>query len=204
MRILLTGFQPFGQVEVNPSQRIVEHFAAQNRPDVIARVLPTEYRASAQAIEAAIVTEQPDAVVCLGVAQSRKTISLERIAVNVDEASLADNAGVLATGERIAPGGPAAYWSTLPLEAMREALAAREIPVGYSNHAGTYVCNHVFYSARHALETLGADIPCGFIHVPDLLKTEGESITGLPLEVMIEAVDACLDVLRGDGAGVSA
>jgi pyroglutamyl-peptidase len=199
VRILLTGFQPFGKVDVNPSQCIIEHFAARNCPDLIARVLPTEYRASAQAIEAAILAEQPDAVVCLGVAQSRKTISLERIAVNLDDAPLADNAGVLASGERIVPGGPAAYWSTLPLEAMRRALAARDIPVSCSNHAGTYVCNHVFYSARHALETLGANTPCGFIHVPGLLRTEGETTTGLPLETMIEAVELCLDVLRGEG-----
>lgn len=201
MRILLTGFQPFGQLEVNPAQLIVEHFAAQERPDLIARVLPTEYRASAETLAALLRAEQPDALICLGVAQRRPAINLERVAINVDDAPLADNAGVLASGELIAPDGPAAYWSTLPLAALHAALAERGIPVSYSNHAGTYVCNHVFYSARHLVAASDRPIPCGFIHVPDLLKTEGETSSGLALETMIAAVDICLRVV---GAGVQA
>ncbi len=196
MRILLTGFQPFGKVEVNPSQQIVKHFAAQERDDLIALVLPTEYRASARALEAALQAERPDAVICLGVAQTRKAISLERVAINVDDASIADNAGLLASGELIAVDGPAAYWSTLPLAALHAALAERNIPVSISNHAGTYVCNHAFYSARHALETLGRSIPCGFIHVPGLLNPDDAESSGLALETMIEAVEICLGVVR--------
>lgn len=196
MRILLTGFEPFGKVDINPSQRIIEHFAAQERDDLIALVLPTEYAASARRLEAAIRQCNPDAVICLGVAQSRQTISLERVAINVDDASIADNAGVLASGDLIAIDGPAAYWSTLPLDALRAALAERGIPVNISNHAGAYVCNHAFYSARHIVETLDRPIPCGFIHVPGLLKTEGETSTGLALDVMLEAIDVCLRVVR--------
>lgn len=195
MRVLLTGFQPFGDLTVNPSQCIIEHFQAQQRDDLITRVLPTEYAVAGQWIEKAIHDFNLDAVISLGVAQSRQTISLERIAVNVDDASLADNAGVLASGELIAPDGPVAYWSTLPLSAMRAALEARGIPVNISNHAGAYICNHAFYTARHTLECLGRSIPCGFIHVPDLAKTDGDTTTGLPLEVMIEAVEICLEVV---------
>ena len=195
MRVLLTGFEPFGNISVNPSQCIVEHFQALRRDHLITRVLPTEYQRAGDCIAEVICENSPDVVISLGVAQSRQAINLERIAVNIDDASIADNAGKLASGERIAPDGPVGYWSTLPLSAMRAALEARSIPVAISNHAGAYICNHVFYSARHTLEALGRLTPCGFIHVPDLLRIDGETTTGLPLEVMIEAVEVCLNVL---------
>lgn len=196
MRVLLTGFEPFGDLKLNPSQLIVEYFQTQQRPDVIALVLPTAYRASGERLEAAIRQHNPDAIISLGVAQSRPMISLERVALNVDDASRPDNDGVLASGEQIAPDGPVAYWSTLPLDAMRAALEARGIPVSISNHAGTYVCNHIFYSARHIVTAHRLSIPCGFIHVPDLATGEGDATTGLPLGVMIEAVQICLDTVR--------
>jgi len=197
MRVLLTGFEPFGDIAVNPSQCIVEHFQAQRRDDLITRILPTEYQRAGDCVRAAIRECSPDAVISLGVAARRPQINLERIAVNVDDASIADNAGYLASGERIAPDGPVGYWSTLPLQAMKAALEAHNIPVTISNHAGAYICNHAFYTARHTLEMLNRPIPCGFIHVPALLKVRGESgsSSGLALEIMIEAVEICLDVL---------
>ncbi len=194
MRILVTGFQPFGELQVNPSQLIVEHLQASQRDDIIPLVLPTAYQAAGERIASAIQADQPDAVIMLGVAQRRATISLERIAVNVDDAKLPDNSGVIASGESIAQGGPAAYWSTLPLMTMQTALAAHELPVEISNHAGTFVCNHTFYVARHTLESLGRPIPCGFIHVPAFTERDGDP--GLSLEVMIKAVDICLGVVQ--------
>lgn len=194
MRILLTGFQPFGDLQVNPSQLIIQHFQTHQRDDVISMVLPTAYKAAGESIENAVQTHHPDAIIMLGVAQSRTAISLERIAVNIDDAKLPDNAEVVASGERIASDGPAAYWSTLPLAAMQAALEARAIPAAISNHAGTFVCNHVFYVARHALESIGRSIPCGFIHVPALAENANQP--GLPLETMIQAVGVCLDVLQ--------
>jgi pyroglutamyl-peptidase len=187
-------------VKINPSQCIVEHFQAQQRDDLITLMLPVEYATSGTRLIEAIKQHNPDAVLSLGVAASRNAINLERIAVNVDDASIPDNVGHKASGERIAEEGPAAYWSTLPLEAMKAALDAQGIAVTYSNHAGAYMCNHVFYSARHALEGARSSIPCGFIHIPDLPKTEGEKAGsepyGMPLETMIEAVEICLKVLR--------
>ncbi len=194
MRVLLTGFQPFGDLQVNPSQLIVEHFQSQPRADVVPLVLPTAYQAASESIEQAIHTYQPDAVIMLGVAQTRTAISLERIAVNLDDAKLPDNANVVASGALIAPDGPAAYWSTLPLSALQTALEARDLPVAISNHAGTFVCNHVFYAARHLLEAIDPVIPCGFIHVPALAETTDQP--GLPLETMIDAVNLCLDTLH--------
>ncbi len=192
MPILVTGFTPFGGAQINPSQQIIEHLA-QHRPDIHARVLPTEYHASAEMLVKAIDDAQPDAVIMIGVAETRSTISLERIAINVDDAAIPDNAGLLKDGQPIDPDGAAAYWSTLPLDAMRDAVQMRGIPVSISNHAGTYVCNHVFYTARRMLEHTGRNIPCGFIHVPALIET---APTGMPLAQMIEAIEACIGVLK--------
>jgi pyroglutamyl-peptidase len=196
VRVLLTGFQPFGKVEVNPSQLIVEHFQAEQRDNLIALVLPTEYRAAGEGIRKAIFDFQPAAVISLGVAQRRDTISLERAALNLDDASIADNEGVIAAGELIAEDGSAAYWSTLPLQAMYVALEAHNIPVSMSNHAGTYICNHAFYVARHTLECSGITIPCGFIHIPDIAKPDDPNSKGLPLELMITAVEICIGVVQ--------
>lgn len=193
MSVLLTGFTPFSEVSVNPSEKIVALLA--ERPDVIPLVLPTEYEASAEQLRAAILAHNPEAIILLGVAQNRPLICLERVALNLDDASIPDNAGDLATGRPIVPGGPLALESTLPVEAMRDALLARGIPAAVSNHAGTYVCNHVFYTARHVLTEIGRDIPCGFIHVPGLRPPEGDAVNGLALDTMVEAVGACIDLL---------
>jgi pyroglutamyl-peptidase len=190
MHILLTGFTPFQGVEVNPSQFIIER---SEREDVLARLLLTEYDAAGAEIVRLLNKTNPDAVVCLGVAQTRETICLERIALNLDDTLTPDNTSVVRSGQPIVPDAPLAYASTLPLEAMRDAIAAKDIPVSISNHAGAFVCNHVFYVTRHALQMSGSSIPCGFVHVPALLDGSGK---GLSLDTMIEAVDISLAVLR--------
>jgi len=108
-----------------------------------------------------------------------------------------DNAVVSRTGQKIVPDGPLAYQSTLPLLQMREALRQRGIPAIISNHAGNYVCNHVFYLARHEVERLGNGSLCGFIHVPQISENTGAGalpMFGLALDVMMEAVEGCLKV----------
>jgi pyroglutamyl-peptidase len=194
MTLLLTGFEPFGDRAVNSSQQVVERLAV-SRPDLVTAVLPTEYAESARRLAALIAQHQPDAVICLGVAQPRPAINLERVALNVDDAPVADNSGDLACGRMIAADGPVAYWSTLPLDAMLAALRARDIPAVISNHAGVYVCNHVFYSLRHLMEQGKRAVPCGFIHLP-ALRESAESPSGLSLDVMLAAVEICLEVAQ--------
>lgn len=196
MTILLTGFNAFGRVADNPSQRIVNHIVSSGRfPQVVAEVLPTEYTASAQRMNLLVLEYRPRVVLCLGVAQSRREIHLERVALNLNDAALADNAGDLASGRPIDPDGPAAYWSTLPLEMLRDAVAVRGIPVAISNHAGTFVCNHVFYTARHVISQHDLTALCGFIHVPAILTASDANSIGLPFEQMVEAVEICLTLL---------
>ena len=201
MKILLTGFEPFGEVRVNPSEQIVRRIAALARSrgddDLVTEILPTEFAAAEKRIRQLIRKLRPAAVLCLGVAPQRNKISLERVALNLDDDSLPDNAGRRRAGRRIIVRGPAAYWSTLPLDRIRKQLERRNIPVSYSNHAGTYLCNHVFYVARHEVERTGNRARCGFIHVPPVRKrSKGTKQRGIPLSTMVEAVECCLEVLR--------
>ena len=201
MKILLTGFEPFGPVRVNPSEQIVRRIGEEARGsgnvELRAEVLPTEFAAADRRIRQLIRKFRPDVVLCLGVAAQRDKISLERVALNLDDDSLPDNAGRCRAGRRIVPSGPAAYWSTLPLERIRRQIERRGIPVSYSNHAGTYLCNHIFYVARHEIEKMGNGAPCGFVHVPPIRERAKKGKPhGLALDTMVEAVECCLEVLR--------
>jgi pyroglutamyl-peptidase len=202
MKILVTGFEPFGGIPENPSQAIVEALrqrpAAERRAELVTEILPCEFRAAGERIVALIREHHPDAVVSIGLAASASAIRLERHALNLNDAVRPDNGGDLATGRPIDPAGPIGYWSTLPVDAMLDALRERDIPSAITNHAGAYVCNHVFYTARHEIERQGTGIPSGFIHVPLMAEQKGTPLPGgirLPLATMVEAVETCLEIL---------
>ncbi len=188
MRILVTGFEPFGGHAINPSMAVVNALPAS--PHVLKRILPVVYADSARIIRDLIRTERPDAVLSLGLCGRSPAILLERLAINVNDDTCGDNAGDRGIGRLIDSAGPVGYWSTLPLTAMHFALREKEIPVAWSNHAGTYVCNHVFYTACCAMEQLGGNGSCGFVHLPAM--DEG----GLPLATLVDAVETCLDMIR--------
>jgi pyroglutamyl-peptidase len=200
MKILLTGFNSFSGVRVNPSELVVRAIAEQRQPrnvEVITAVLPTEYGAATRQLRGLIRRHRPDAVICLGVAQRRETISLERVALNLDDEPTPDNARVVRRGSKIERGGPDLYWSTLPLAALERALNSKpktgRVRAVISNHAGAFLCNHAFYIARHETARRRRPIPCGFIHLPGLRGRKAASER--QLSGMIEAVGACLSVV---------
>ncbi len=196
MKILLTGFEPFAQNNINPSQRVVETLAARDHgPDLhlIPFILPVTYVQVDHLLRTLIRTHHPDVILSLGLAEHRPTISLERVALNLDDASLPDNAGELRQGTPVCPDAPAAYFSTLPLDHLKQILASAHIPVQISNHAGAYLCNHAFYVARHEVETL--DTPCGFIHMPQAKEFAPENENAQPLETLLRAVEICIQTL---------
>lgn len=207
--VLLTGFDPFGGDQVNPSWEIARalHRRQVAGHRVQAAQLPTRFGASVRQLHALLAEHRPALVVCLGLAAGRAALSLERIAINVDDARIADNAGAQPIDTPVVAGAPAAYFSTLPIKAMRQALLAAGVPAEVSQTAGTFVCNHVFYALMHALATRRALARTrgGFIHVP-LLADDGA--TGLPLELMVEglriglrtALTTAQDVALGGGA----
>ncbi|MBI4478420.1 MAG: hypothetical protein HY651_00175 [Acidobacteria bacterium] len=201
MKILVTGFNSFKGARVNPSEQVVLALAGRQRNDFSAKlvtaILPTEYVAAARRLRHLIRTEWPDAVLCLGVAPRRKSISLERVALNLNDDPTADNAGVIRQARKIAPDGPDVYWSSLPLEAFGKRLRRRGIKALVSNHAGTFLCNHAFYVARQETTRAGHGIPCGFIHLPGLGRSKSTRVRSL--NRMIRAVECCINVL-GTGA----
>ncbi|MCB9135814.1 MAG: hypothetical protein H6636_10340 [Anaerolineales bacterium] len=196
MKLLLTGFEPFGKNNTNPTQHIVETLAAQTPypgVELITCVLPVEYLRAEQQLLALVRKHRPDVILSLGLAETRAKICLERVALNLDDTSAPDNAGELRQGTSICPDAPTAYFSTHPLDQLKTALDNAEIPVQISNHAGAYLCNHIFYVARHEVEPLG--IPCGFIHTPQAKEFAPEAQNALPLEMLVHGVEICIQML---------
>lgn len=169
MNVLITGFTPFGPITTNPSQLIVEEML--NRPQqrgfsLHGHVLETSYDRAGHRIGELLEDLHPEVLLLFGVAQKRKIVTIERIARNLDDCSLPDNAGVIRSGEMILEEGPPAYQSTLPVDDLVRHLNENQIPTEASNDAGTFLCNHTFYRTRHLLEQKQSTTACGFIHVP--------------------------------------
>jgi len=169
-RVLLTGFDAFGGATVNPSWLAVQalHGRQLLGHTVVAAQLPTVFGTSLQVLSALLAKHQPAWVVCVGQAGGRNALSLERIAINVDDAPILDNAGAQPIDAPVVPGAPAAYFSTLPIKAMLAALQREGLPAEVSPTAGTFVCNHVFYGLMHAIATQPElrHTHGGFVHVP--------------------------------------
>ena len=190
--ILLTGFEPFGTATSNPSGEIVKQISGEK---IVTAILPVAYAQSAEQLLSLIEQHKPDVVICLGQAEGRTHITPEKVAINLDDARLADNEGVLRSDVKILEDGPDAYFSTLPVKDMVEAMKAQGIPAALSLSAGAFLCNHVFYVAQNKFA--GTKVRSGFVHVP-LMDSQGPEFPGLPtmpLDQMVTAVRAMLEVL---------
>lgn len=165
MDVLLTGFEPFDGEVSNPSWDAVDAV----RPDGyrLTRLrLPCVFGDSVAALREAMAGRRYDVVVCVGQAGGRVGVTPERVAVNLDDARIPDNAGARPVDEPVVPGGPAAYFTGLPVKACVAALEAEGIPASVSHTAGTFVCNHVFYALMHLVATEHPGVRAGFVHVP--------------------------------------
>jgi len=192
MRILLTGFEPFGTATSNPSGEIVKQIRMDN---VFTAILPVAYTKSAEHLLALIAEHNPDVVICLGQAEGRTQITPERVAINLDDARLADNEGVLRSDVKILEGGPDAYFSTLPVKEIVEAIKNAGVPAAVSLSAGAFLCNHVFYVAQNKFA--GTHVRSGFVHVP-LMDSQAPEFPGLPtmpLDQMVTAVKVILELM---------
>jgi pyroglutamyl-peptidase len=206
--ILLTGFEPFGGDTINSSQEVVQALdgAVVGDRRVAGRVLPCVFGEAPRMLLRWIEGLRPPVVVCLGQAGGRAEVTPERVAINLDDARIPDNAGAQPVDTAIVPGGPVAHWSRLLVKAIVAALAARGLPARVSNTAGTFVCNHVFYALLHAVRRRRS-IRAGFIHLPPLPAQVGPGEPCLALEQSIEAVRVALEVavlrLNAHGARAS-
>ncbi len=195
-RILITGFEPFGGDTVNPSWLVAQalHGHRVGSAELVAACLPVVFGASRQRLDALLAQHRPRVVLALGLAASRAAISVERVALNVDDARIADNAGAQPIDVPVVAGGAVARLATLPIKAIVQALLEAGVPAVVSQTAGTYVCNHVFYGLMHTLRRRRG-VAAGFIHLPPLAP---DAAGGLPLEVMVQAVRRAAEVaLRG-------
>ncbi|MGM3424832.1 pyroglutamyl-peptidase I [Pseudomonas benzopyrenica] len=194
MTLLLTGFAPFGGEELNPSWEAVRRLDGERLGDlpVVAAQLPTAFGAALRVLDELLECHRPTLVVAVGQAGGRAELSLERIAINVDDARIPDNAGRQPIDEPVVAGGPAAYFSTLPIKAMVHALRAAGFPAAVSQTAGTFVCNHVFYGLQHRLQ--GTGVRGGFIHIP-YLPAQAANQPGAPsmaLETLVAGLRLAL------------
>jgi pyroglutamyl-peptidase len=200
LKILVTGFTRFGELDFNPTELMMGEITRFTQSfydcEVLTDVLPTEYDASGRRMGALLKNFDPDAILGFGVSSSAEFL-LERFAVNIDDSHAPDNAGLAPSGLAIVRNGPAAYLSTLPLEQILRDLQKAGIPASYSNHAGTYVCNHVFYLACHQTATLQPARICGFIHVPLTLGLPGlkPGYRSSPVNV-ITGVQVCIVAVK--------
>ncbi|BEO22018.1 MULTISPECIES: pyroglutamyl-peptidase I [Serratia] len=168
-KVLITGFEPFGGERLNPSWEVVKQLNDMELVGarIVARQLPCVFGAALDALNAAIDEVQPVMVLAIGQAGGRTDITIERVAINVDDARIPDNQGQQPVDEPIVAGGPAAYFSTLPIKAMVSSMREAGIPASVSQTAGTYVCNHVMYGLLHRLSGQ-REVKGGFIHIPYL------------------------------------
>lgn len=189
--ILVTGFEPFAGHPANPSGLVVHALAGRSFSGyrVRAAVLPVVYADIESAFDRLLAKVKPVAVVSLGLDYKTDVLKLERIAINLDDASIPDEAGDLRSGTRIAPRGPAARWSTLPLDSIAAALAAAGVPFTLSSHAGAYLCNHLMYHLCGRAARAG--IPAGLVHLPpttDILRPDDRANRpGVPLDSLVNA-----------------
>ncbi|MDI2036126.1 pyroglutamyl-peptidase I [Paenarthrobacter nitroguajacolicus] len=190
--ILLTGFEPFGQETVNPSWRAVQLAAETLRAEgllVEALELPCVFGQSLAVLSEAVSRLSPDIVICVGLAGGRGRLSLERVAINCDDARIPDNKGQRPIDEEVVPGAPAAYFSSLPIKAALRNLQIAGIKGEISQSAGTYVCNHVFFGLMHSLASLPG-VRGGFVHVPYLPEQVPATgaVPSMPLEVTAQGI----------------
>ncbi len=200
--LLVTGFEAYGDHDANPSMEVAK--ALDGRPigpaTVRSAVLPVHHAEASRRVAALLDEHDPAAVLHLGLAPGRARIALERVALNVMDYEIPDAAGHLARGEACVPGGPAAYFSTVPVARILAALLAESIPACVSNTAGTYLCNQTLYTTLHRLATTGRAAAAGFVHLPlspAMVAARGQELPSLDPSLATRAVEIALAVVAG-------
>jgi len=197
-KILVTGFQPFGGESMNPAWEAVRRLPDTIGDATVTKVeVPVVFGRGPEAVERAVEEVEPDLVLCVGQAGGRAKITPEFVGINYADARIPDNDGYQPVAERIVDGGPDAYFATLPVKAMVQAMQEAGVPAEVSYTAGTYVCNDVMYSLLHTLATRHPEVRGGFLHVPYAT----EQATHLPASTPSMSVD---DMARGIAVALEA
>ena len=184
--VLLTGFEPFAGDRTNPSWDAVQLVEARG-VELARQLLPCAFGDAIAVLRQAVLDHRPDLVIAVGLAGGREVITPERVAINLDDARIPDNNGRTPLDEPIVGGGPAAYFTGLPIKAGVAAMRAAAVPAAVSHSAGTFVCNHVFYGLMHLIATELPQVRGGFVHVPysaEMIAEAGSSRPSMPLHAI--------------------
>ena len=195
MNILVTAFDPFGGEKINPAQQAVERLADTiGEAKIHKLIVPTVFGKAAENVIEEMNALHPDAVICVGQAGGRKSVTPERVAINVMDANITDNIGQQPVDEVIVADGPAAYFSTLPIKKMVQAIRDAGLPGDVSNSAGTFVCNSLLYSVLHHTAMNMPQTRAVFVHVPYIPEqTAGkDGVASMPLEDIVRALSAAI------------
>lgn len=205
MKILLTGFDPFGDDKINPSIELVKRIDEKIDSAKIFKIeIPTVFKKSGEILEENIKKIRPDVILSIGQAGGRSAISLERIAINIDDARIFDNLGEKPIDEKIRINGENAYFSNLPIKKIVEEIKKEDIPAEISNSAGTFVCNHLMYEALYLAKKY-KNIRAGFIHIPYLPEQviNKTNIPSMDLENSLKAINIAIKtIIKYDGEDV--
>lgn len=195
MKLLLTGFTPFDGEKINPALEAVKRLPNEIAGlEIVKLEVPTVFGESVRLVQKAIEREQPDFVLSIGQAGGRAAVTPERVAINVDDARIPDNAGQQPIDVPIFADGENAYFATLPVKAMAEAIQKAGLPAALSNTAGTFVCNHLMYGVLHHLHQNHKSAKAGFIHVPYIPEQTADKpgVPSMPLEDIVRALEAAI------------
>lgn len=194
-KLLITGFDPFGGASRNPAAEAIAALPDSIGGWTLTKLeIPTVFGKAAEAVLRAAEDLRPNVILCIGQAGGRAAITPEVVAVNLREASIPDNAGNQPQNVPVVEGGPAAYFSTIPVRDMVEAVKAVGLPCSLSYSAGVFVCNDLLYTLLHHYS--GTDVRVGFIHVPYLPEQAGEGVPSLPLHETVRGLIATIEVLQ--------
>lgn len=199
MKLLLTGFDPFGGEAINPAWEAVKLVADKiGDVEVVKLQVPTVFNKSIALVAEAIEKEQPDAVLCIGQAGGRFDLTPERVAINVNDARIPDNEGNQPLDGPIFADGQTAYFTTLPIKAMVAAIREAGVPASVSNTAGTFVCNHLMYGVLYTLAKKYPGVKGGFMHVPFITSQVVNRATAAPslsLETIAKGIEAAIKAI---------
>lgn len=189
-KILLCAFDPFGGESINPALEAIKRVECDGI-ELEKCEVPTVFYKSVELVTAKIDEISPDAVIMIGQAGGRDKITPERVAINISDARIPDNAGNMPTDEPIVAAGPAAYFSTIPIKTIVAALEKEGIPSAVSNSAGTFVCNHLMYGVLHHIATRGLSTLAGFIHIPYIPEQTADkpSAPSMPLDTAVRGIE---------------
>lgn len=198
MKILVTGFDPFGGESVNPAWEAVKSLPSEiNGATVKTLQIPTVFNESADKVFAVIDEFQPDAIVCVGQAGGRTAVTPERVAINMDDARIPDNIKQQPIDVVIKEDGAPAYFSTLPIKAMVQNMLKAGVPASVSNTAGTFVCNHIMYQVLYYIDKKGLNAKAGFIHIPFMPTQVLDKPTqpSMSLDDIIKGLTSCVSTI---------